>query len=68
MSAKQLGIFIQLLAETDCPFVAPVPYRGRRNESAYVIEVIKRIAELRGLTIAAVAGATLANARRLFAL
>ncbi|HEY4524153.1 MAG TPA: TatD family hydrolase [Candidatus Paceibacterota bacterium] len=59
---------VQLLAETDCPFVAPVPYRGRRNESAYVIEVIKRIAELRGLTIAAVAGATLANARRLFAL
>jgi len=58
----------QLLVETDCPFVAPVPYRGKRNEPIYVMEVIKRIAELRGLTVEAVVTTTLANARREFAL
>jgi TatD DNase family protein len=40
-----------LLSETDCPFVAPVPYRGRRNEPAYVIEVVKKIAEIKGIDI-----------------
>lgn len=38
----------KIMAETDCPFVSPVPYRGKRNEPAYVKEVVKRIAELRG--------------------
>ena len=35
-------------AETDAPYVAPVPYRGSRNEPVYVIEVIKKLAEIRG--------------------
>ncbi|MBI2120264.1 MAG: TatD family hydrolase [Parcubacteria group bacterium] len=36
-----------ILSETDCPYVAPVPYRGKRNEPAYVIEVVKKIAAIR---------------------
>ncbi|OHA91494.1 MAG: hypothetical protein A2832_00590 [Candidatus Zambryskibacteria bacterium RIFCSPHIGHO2_01_FULL_44_22b] len=38
----------KILSETDAPYVAPVPYRGKRNEPAYVSEVVKRIAEIRG--------------------
>ena len=38
----------RIMAETDCPFVAPVPHRGKRNEPAYVIETVKKIAEIRG--------------------
>lgn len=37
----------QIMTETDCPYVAPVPYRGKRNEPVYVEEVVKRIAEIR---------------------
>ena len=55
-----------LLVETDCPWLAPVPYRGRRNEPAYVTYVAARIAELRGISIEELAAATTANARRLF--
>jgi TatD DNase family protein len=40
----------KIMSETDAPFVAPVPYRGKRNEPAFVIEVIKKIAELRELS------------------
>ena len=39
----------RLLVETDCPFLTPVPYRGKRNEPAYVVEVARCIAELRGI-------------------
>lgn len=38
----------RIMSETDCPYVAPTPYRGKRNEPAYVSEVVKRIAEIRG--------------------
>ena len=58
----------RFLIETDCPFLAPVPYRGKRNEPAYVEEVALRLAELRGETIASIAHSTTANAKRLFAL
>ena len=37
-----------IMSETDAPYVAPVPYRGQRNEPSYVNEVVKRIAEIRG--------------------
>ncbi|MBI2097713.1 MAG: TatD family hydrolase [Candidatus Vogelbacteria bacterium] len=57
----------RLLIETDCPFVAPAPYRGQRNEPSYVIEVARRVAELRGSSFEAIAAATSANTRRLFA-
>jgi len=57
-----------LLIETDCPFLAPVPFRGRRNEPAYVTEVAAKIAALRGLAIDEVARITAQNARRCFRL
>ena len=41
----------KILPETDAPFAAPLPYRGTRNEPIYVIEVIKKIAELKGITL-----------------
>ena len=56
----------RLLIETDSPFLAPVPYRGTRNEPAHVVRVADTIAELRGADRAAVAGAALENFRRLF--
>jgi TatD DNase family protein len=56
----------RLLIETDSPFLAPVPFRGKRNEPAYVVRVAEAIAELRGESAAAVAAAALANFRRLF--
>ena len=55
-----------LLLETDAPYLAPVPYRGRRNEPAYVVEVARRLAELVGLSVEELARLTAANARRLF--
>ncbi len=55
-----------LMIETDCPYLTPVPYRGKRNESAYVKYVAERIAEIRGITVEEVAQATLNNAKRFF--
>lgn len=40
----------RLLTETDCPFLAPVPYRGKRNEPAYVVEVLRQLAAVRGVS------------------
>jgi TatD DNase family protein len=56
----------RLLVETDCPFLAPHPYRGKRNEPAYVRLVAERIAALRGMALDHVAKVTTANARRLY--
>ena len=58
----------RILLETDDPFLPPVPYRGQRNEPAYMIEVAKKIADLRGITVDEVERQTCDNARRLFAL
>jgi len=58
----------RLLVETDCPFLAPVPYRGKRNEPAYVVETARKVAEVWGATPDEVAAATTANVRRLFRL
>jgi TatD DNase family protein len=55
-----------LLAETDAPYVAPKPYRGKRNEPTYVIEVAKAIARIRGEDEEVVRMQLLANARRVF--
>ncbi len=41
----------RILSETDAPYVAPVPYRGKRNEPAYVVETVKRLAALKGLSV-----------------
>lgn len=56
----------RLLIETDCPFLAPVPYRGQRNEPAYVIEVARCIAELRGLPLEEIARVTTDNFENIF--
>lgn len=58
----------RFLVETDCPFLAPVPHRGKRNEPAYVEAVAARVAELRGSSLCSVAKSSTANARRLFGL
>ena len=58
----------KLLIETDSPFLAPQPYRGKRNEPAYVGEVAKAIASVRNLAPEEVALATAANFRRFFGL
>lgn len=55
-----------LVLETDCPYLTPVPHRGERNESAYVRYVCEKVAELKGLTAEEVAEATSANAERIF--
>ncbi len=57
----------RLLIETDSPWLAPVPYRGKTNQPAYVVDVAKVIAELRGMTIDEVGETTSENFRRLFA-
>lgn len=55
-----------ILAETDSPYVAPVPHRGKRNEPTYVQEVVARIAEIRGEDHEVVREALINNARRVF--
>jgi TatD DNase family protein len=52
--------------ETDCPYLTPVPYRGRRNEPAYVRYVAQAVAQARGMAEEELARATADNARRLF--
>jgi TatD DNase family protein len=56
----------RLLVETDCPYLAPIPYRGTRNEPAYVAHTAAKVAELKGVSAAELAEATTANFRRLF--
>jgi TatD DNase family protein len=56
----------RLLIETDSPYLAPVPFRGKTNQPAYVAHVGEAVAALRGITAEALAGATSANFERLF--
>ncbi len=56
----------RLLVETDAPYLAPVPHRGKRNEPAWVAETARVLAEVRGMEPAALADLTTANFRRLF--
>lgn len=56
----------RLLIETDAPYLAPVPYRGKQNQPAYVVEVAKVLADLRGWDLEKTASITSANAFRLF--
>lgn len=56
----------RILLETDAPYVTPTPYRGKRNEPAYVIEVAKKMAELKMLSFEDLAHVTTQNARSLF--
>lgn len=56
----------RLLLETDAPYMAPVPYRGKRNDSSLIRYVAEKIAEIRGITIEAVLNAAAENTRSLF--
>ncbi len=55
-----------IMSETDAPWVAPVPHRGRRNEPAYVVEVVKKLAEIRGENLESLKARILKNAKRIF--
>ena len=56
----------RILLETDCPYLSPIPYRGKRGEPWMVEAMAAKIAELRGISLEEVATATTANARQLF--
>ena len=58
----------KLVIETDCPYLAPVPYRGKRNDSTLLTHVIEEIAGLRGMTTEEVERLTEENARQLYRL
>jgi len=58
----------KIMSETDAPFVTPVPHRGKRNEPAYVVEVVKRVAEVKGIDIEIIKVKLLENAIRVFKL
>ncbi len=54
------------MVETDCPYLTPHPYRGKRNEPAYVKLIAEEIAGLKGLSFEEIAEATTQNAKKLF--
>lgn len=56
----------KIMSETDCPYLTPLPYRGKRNEPVFVEEVVKRIAEIRGEDFETVRSALVENALRVF--
>ena len=58
----------RFLIETDCPFLAPEPFRGKRNEPAYVVKVAEKLAALRGSELTEIARLSTANTRRFFKL
>lgn len=58
----------KMVIETDCPYLSPEPHRGRRNEPSFVVEVAKKIAEIKGLFFEDVARITTLNTKRIFGL
>jgi len=56
----------RLLIETDCPYLTPIPYRGKRNEPAYVVEVARCLADLHGVDVEEMAHITTENFQRFF--
>ncbi len=64
---KSIGVE-SILSETDAPFVAPVPHRGKRNEPSFVTEVVKKMAEIKGLEQESLKEQLLVNAQRLFSI
>ena len=68
-TAKQVAQEVpldRLLLETDCPYMTPVPFRGKRNEPSYVRYVAEEIAKLRGIDVETLCRATYENACQLF--
>jgi TatD DNase family protein len=58
----------KILIETDCPYLAPVPHRGKRNEPAFVVDTATKLAEIKGARVDEIAHITSANFKRLFKL
>lgn len=58
----------RLVLETDAPYLAPVPFRGKRNETGYIKLIAEKLAEIKGMTVAEIADQTTTNARKLFKL
>ena len=56
-----------LVLETDAPYLSPVPFRGKRNESSYIVHIAQKIAELKGISIEEVDEITTTNAKKIFA-
>ncbi len=56
----------RIVLETDCPYMAPVPFRGKRNDPGYLYRMAERLAEIRGLPVEDVEAATLENGKRLY--
>ena len=64
-TARQIPLE-RILLETDCPYMAPTPFRGKRNNSAYIDYVAQEIADLKGISKEEVIAVTEENARKLF--
>jgi TatD DNase family protein len=58
----------RILVETDAPYLSPEPYRGKINQSAYVVDTAECIAKIRGISLETLADATRGNSERLFGL
>ena len=56
------------MLETDCPFMAPEPFRGKRNDPGYLYRMAERLAEIRGLSVEEIEEITTENAKRLYRL
>ena len=56
----------RIVLETDCPFMAPEPFRGKRNHPGYLYRMAEKLAEIRGITLEEVHAATTANGKRLY--
>ena len=54
------------MLETDCPFMAPEPFRGKRNHPGYLYRMAEKLAEIRGITLEEVHAATFENGKRLY--
>ena len=68
-SIREAAVFApadRILVETDCPFLAPIPHRGQRNEPALVAHTAEALATLRGISAAEIATQTTANFHSLF--
>ncbi|MGE3260512.1 MAG: TatD family hydrolase [Bacteriovoracia bacterium] len=68
ITAKEVVPLDRLLVETDSPFLAPIPHRGKKNQPAFTRVVAEKLAELKGISLEELAKHTTANTERLFAL
>lgn len=66
LEAAQAVPLDRIMIETDSPYMAPVPHRGKRNDSGYVVHVCEKLAELKGISLEECAKATLENGKRFY--